>query len=139
MSIEEIKKLGKNKCDENFDKLIHMYNDDSFSVEEKREIVSSIGRQNDIERIYDFIKQNMFEKNYMDIIYQMFRTTLVYYNKYPKFKELCEKMKSHYQNEIMDKMYEYKLAPQFDKDRLHDSSITSPKLLTGDNLENLKK
>ncbi len=139
MSIEEIKKLGKNKCDENFDKLIHMYNDDSFSVEEKREIVSSIGRQNDIERIYDFIKKNMFEKNYMDIIYQMFRTTLVYYDKYPQFKELCEKMKSHYQNEIMDKMYEYKLASRFDKNRLHDSSITSPKLLIGDNLENLKK
>ena len=79
MSIKEIKKLGKDKCKKNFDKLIEMYNDDNCSAIEKREIVSSIGRQNDIDRIYNFIKANMFKRNYMDVVYQMFRTTLVYY------------------------------------------------------------
>lgn len=139
MNIEEIKMLGKNKSDKNFDILVEMFNDSNFSVEEKREIVSSIGRQKNLDKIYNFIKENMFKKNYMDVIYQMFRTTLVYYKKDLRFKELCEKMKMFYQNEVMDKMYEYKLASKFGKTTLHDSSITSPKLMVGDNLVNLKK
>ena len=30
-----------------------------------------------------------------------------------KFKKLCHKMKSYYNNEVMNKMYEYKTAPKF--------------------------
>ena len=137
MSIKEIKKLGKDKCKKNFDKLIEMYNDDNCSAIEKREIVSSIGRQNDIDRIYNFIKANMFKRNYMDVVYQMFRTTLVYY-KDERFKELCEQMKKYYKNEVMDKMYEYKLSPKFDCKRLHDSSIDKPMILFGDSSKTLK-
>lgn len=137
MSIEEIKKLGKNKCEANFDKLIKMYGDNSFSVEQKREIVSSIGRQNNQDRIYNFIKENMFKKNYMDVIYQMFRTTLVYY-KEPRFRKLCEEMLAYYNNEVMNKMYEYKLAPKFDKQRLHKSSIKKPMILWGDSSKTMK-
>ena len=103
MSVEYIKNLGKNQTVENRKILLDMYKSD-VSVEEKREIVSSIGRQGDVEFIYDFLTEEAFKKNYMDVIYQMFRTTLVYYNKEPRFKKLCEKMKSFYQNEVMDKI-----------------------------------
>lgn len=135
MSVEKIKELGKNKSKESFDILIDMYSSD-IPVEEKREVVSSIGRQNDTDRIYSFLEGNAFKKNYMDVVYQMFRTTLVYYFD-DRFKKLCEKMKKHYKNEIMDKMYKYKMA-KFDKKRLHPSSITKPLLLEGDSSKTMK-
>lgn len=138
MSVEKIKALGKNYSKENFKLLIELYNS-NISVEEKREVVSSIGRQKDPDAIYNFLKTHAFKKNYMDIIYQMFRTTLVYYNKDLRFKDLCEKMKQYYNNEIMNKMYEYKLAVKFDNKRLHDSSITKPLLLEGNSYKTLKK
>jgi len=137
VSVEYIKNLGKNQTVENRKILLDMYKSD-VSVEEKREIVSSIGRQGDVEFIYDFLTEEAFKKNYMDVIYQMFRTTLVYYNKEPRFKKLCEKMKSFYQNEVMDKMYEYKLSGKFNPKCFKDSSITSPLLLEGDNTQTLK-
>lgn len=137
MSVEKIKELGKNKSKENFDILIEMYNSD-IPVEEKREVISSIGRQKDKDLIYSFLEKNAFKKNYMDVIYQMFRTTLVYYSD-DRFKSLCEKMKQYYKNEIMDKMYEYKMAPTFNKKRLHPSSINKPILLEGNSSKTMKK
>ncbi len=136
MSVEKIKALGKNKSIENFNILVKMYNS-NITVEEKREVVSSIGRQKELDLIYDFLKENAFKKNYMDIIYQMFRTTLVYYYD-ERFKNLCEKMKKYYNNEVMNKMYEFKMAPKFNKERLHKSSITKPTILEGDSSETLK-
>lgn len=137
MSVESIKALGKIHSKENFQNLLELYFSD-ISVEEKREVVSSIGRQKDMDSIYNFLKENAFEKNYMDVIYQMFRTTLVYYDKDDRFKEICEKMKSFYNNEIMNKMYEYKRAPKFNKKRLHESSIKRPLLLEGDSSKTMK-
>ena len=67
----------------------------------------------------------------------MFRTTLVYY-KEPRFRKLCEEMLAYYNNEVMNKMYEYKLAPKFDKQRLHKSSIKNPMILWGDSSKTMK-
>ena len=67
MSVEKIKELGKNRSKENFNLLLKLYESD-LSVEEKREVVSSIGRQKDEEAIYNFIEKNAFKKNYMDVI-----------------------------------------------------------------------
>ena len=80
ITITEIKKLGKEKSKKNLKKLIDLYQD-TKKVELKREIVSSIGRQNktDIETVYKFIKDNVFKKNYMDVIYQFYRTILYNY------------------------------------------------------------
>ena len=136
MSVEKIKELGKKKSNESFYILIKMYHS-VLTVEEKREVVSSIGRQKDIDLIYSFLEENAFKKNYMDVIYQMFRTTLVYYSD-NRFKKLCEKMKKFYNNEVMDKMYEYKMAARFDKKRLHPSSIVKPLLLEGDSSKTMK-
>ena len=137
MSIEKIKALGKNKSEENFNILVDMYNSD-ISVCEKREVVSSIGRQKNEELVLSFLEKNAFAKNYMDVVYQMFRTTLIYYDN-PKFKNLCKKMKSYYNNEVMDKMYEYKIASKFNKKRLRKSSITVPTILEGDSAKTLKQ
>lgn len=138
MSVEQIKKLGKVHSKENFELLIKLYEED-ISVEEKREVVSSIGRQKNEEAIYKFLEENAFKKNYMDVIYQMFRTCLVYYEN-EKFKKLCDKMKLYYNNEIMNKMYEYKMAPKFNaKEVFHESTITKPILLEGNNIETMKK
>ena len=104
MTIEYIKQLGKNKSGENFDFLLEIYNQE-LPIEIKREVVSSIGRQKDDNKVYNFFIENAFKKNYMDIIYQMFRTTLYRYD-IDKFARLCEDMKSFYKNEIMDKMYD---------------------------------
>lgn len=137
MSVEKIKELGKNRSKENFNLLLKLYESD-LSVEEKREVVSSIGRQKDEEAIYNFIEKNAFKKNYMDVIYQMFRTCLVYFNNI-KFRDLCERMKKYYNNEIMNKMYEYKISPKFDPKKVfHKSSINRPTLLKGNNIETLK-
>lgn len=111
-----------------------------MSVEEKREVVSSIGRQDDLDEIFSFLEKNAFEKNYMDIIYQMFRTCMVYYTRDERFRQLAEKMKKHYNNEIINKMYEYKLSPKFKaEEHFHKSSITQPLILDGDSAKTLKK
>ncbi len=136
MTLENIKQLGKNEKGENFDQLIELYKED-VSVELKREIVSSIGRQKDDKKVYDFLKENAFKKNYMDVIYQMFRTTLYKYND-EKFKDLCEQMREYYNNEIMNKMYDYKIANQNKKVIFKKSSIEKPLLLKGNSIHTLK-
>lgn len=139
MSVKKIKELGKNHTDTSFEILLKMYNSDNITVEEKREVVSSIGRQNDSNKIYDFLSNNAFKKNYMDVIYQMFRTCLIYYDKEERFKKLCEKMKEYYNNEVMNKMYEYKMSPKFiPKQHFHESTIKTPLLLEGNSSETLK-
>lgn len=136
MTLESIKQLGKNKKGENFDKLIKLYNED-LPVKLKREVVSSIGRQKNDKRVYTFLKSNAFEKNYMDVIYQMFRTTLYKYND-KRFKKLCEQMKDFYNNEIMNKMYDYKITNKNKKVILKKSSIQRPLLLKGNSINTLK-
>ena len=75
ITIEKVKALGKEKSEENFDRLLELYNSE-LAIPIKREVVSSIGRQKNKERIYQFISERAFEKTYMEFIYQMFRTTL---------------------------------------------------------------
>ncbi|MBR1728352.1 MAG: hypothetical protein IJ728_02380 [Selenomonadaceae bacterium] len=75
ISLEYIKCLGKNKSKESFDELLRLF----YSITEidlKREIVSSIGRQNDIDRIAEFINKEGFSDQPMELIYQMYRTCL---------------------------------------------------------------
>ena len=71
ITIPYIKSLGKDRSDSNLSLLIDLYNDANLSLELKREVISSIGRQNDKAKIANFIEEN-FKKplNSMDMIYQ---------------------------------------------------------------------
>lgn len=137
MTIEDVKRLGKEKNDENLNKLVSMYYE-KFPVEIIREIVSSIGRQKNKDLIYKFIVDNVFQKNYMDVIYQMYRTVL-YNLEDERFYELESKIKKFYNNEVINKMYEYQIAKKERKNNLHISTIEKPLLLEGDSSETLKK
>jgi DNA modification methylase len=136
INIEYIKSLGKNKSTENLNLLLDLYKKD-FSIDIKREIVSSIGRQNNDEEIYNFILNEYSKKIPMDIIYQMYRTIL-YKNKIPKFQELDEKILLFYNNEMLYKMkyfYSNKNTLNIKKEK----TITKPTLFIGDSEETLKK
>ena len=77
ISVERIKALGKEKSDENLDILLALFDNPQIKLDVKREIVSSIGRQNNNDRVFAFIKDQAFnDKNQMELIYQMFRTCL---------------------------------------------------------------
>lgn len=138
LTIEYIKKLGKESSEKNFDVLLDLYKNDDVSVELKREIVSSIGRQDNKDRVYNFLKENALEKNYMDIIYQMFRTVL-YNIKDIRFKKIGEKMIKYYDNEMLYKMARFKLSKVDYDEKIHISSIGKPIILEGDSSKTLKK
>ena len=129
ITIVEIKKLGKEKSKKNLKKLIELYHN-TEKVELKREIVSSIGRQNkkDIETVYKFIKDNVFKKNYMDVIYQFYRTVLYNYSDF-RFMKLGEKVEKFYDNEVIYKMKRYKLEK---KEIKKNKTIKKATLLEGD-------
>ncbi len=138
ITITEIKKLGKEKSKKNLKKLIDLYQD-TKKVELKREIVSSIGRQNktDIETVYKFIKDNVFKKNYMDVIYQFYRTILYNYSDF-RFMKLGEKVEKFYDNEVIYKMKKYKLEKKIKKNK-KNKIIKKATLLEGDSKKTLKK
>jgi DNA modification methylase len=130
MTIEEIKKLGKEKSTSNTLKLIELFKQE-FPVEIKREIASSIGRQKDDNLVYDFLVNNVFSKNYMDVVYQFYRTTL--YKSYDeRFNKLSVKIEKFYDNEIIYKMRSFYDFKKSKKLNLRKSSITKPLLLRGD-------
>jgi len=138
ITIEYIKNLGKERSDENFSKLLQLYSMD-MSVELKREIVSSIGRQRDNEKIYKFVNENVFKKNYMEVIYQMYRTVL-YKSEIAIFDELRKKMEEYYKNEIIDKMKRFYYYKKNRKIKIcNEKQIQNPTLLKGDSSETLKK
>lgn len=133
-SISQIKDLGKNRSKENLDKLLNMYFED-IDVDLKREVVSSIGRQEQTDEIYDFILKNVFDKNIiMTYVYQMFRTCLV--KKEKRFLCLGEKIRQYYKNEILDRMY-YFYANKGKKRVRKVCNINVPTLLLGDTAETL--
>ncbi len=138
-SLEYIKSLGKNKSDENLLLLIDMFNEKDLKVEIKREIVSSIGRQNNLDIIYNFILKNAFEKFIaMEYVYQMFRTCLYKQSIDNRFEDLKEKIVEYYQNENLYKMQEYydyrkKVYKQ------KNIKIERPLLLVGDSEKTLLK
>ena len=88
-SIEQIKAMGKDKTKANFHKLLHLFFVPVLPLEIKREIVSSIGRYNCNDEIYDFITLEAFNTNNpMDLIYQMFRTCLYKSREDKRFDDL---------------------------------------------------
>ena len=140
LSIQDIKNLGLIHTTDNLQFLISIYNDNTYNTEQKCEIVSSIGRQIDNDKIYEFIHNNVFkEQQCMDIIYQMYRTCLCK-NNIEKFRLLGEKIYNYYNNEIIKKMKEYfDYEKQKCKCKKIKHNIVKPTLLYGDNCETLKK
>ncbi|MDR2105655.1 MAG: site-specific DNA-methyltransferase [Deferribacteraceae bacterium] len=139
LSIKNIKKLGSTRCESSLDALLEMYLFE-MPVELKREVVSSIGRQRDKDRVYNFIKDNVFNCNCMELVYQMYRTCL--YNLSDKrFFDLSEEIFSFYNNEMLFRMKtffeERKRKAKAPKKLV--KQILKPTLLKGDNVETLKK
>lgn len=142
LSIESIKKLGLEKSESNLSTLIKFFYDskDSQNIEILREIVSSIGRQNNTNRIYAFLEQEVFKKHYMEVLYQMFRTTLYKAKEDNRFKDLRDRILKTYNNEVMQKMFEYyEYKQQRNKPKIQTRQITKPSLLIGDNRQSLQK
>lgn len=136
-NIEQIKKLGKVKGDDNLDFLISLYEQD-FDVDIKREIISSIGRQSNADKIYNFINENAFRKTtIMEYIYQMFRTCLYRAQNDQRFDVLRKKILDFYNNEVLNKMqdfYDYRHSLH----RIKKNKISKPILLEGDCEQTLK-
>lgn len=75
ITIESIKELGLKRSEANLKHLIKLFYED-LEIELKREIVSSIGRQENNDKIYEFVQKEALNSHYMELVYQMFRTTL---------------------------------------------------------------
>ena len=141
LSIEKIKKLGLHKSDENLDVLLYIYSHFDGNIDLKREIVSSIGRQNNNFKIYSFIKNNVYTCGYMDLVYQMYRTCLYKQKKDQKFKLLGDEIYDYFDNEVIKKMkyfYDYRQKSSLKKIK-KEKQILKPTLLNGNNVETLKK
>lgn len=137
ITIDYIKTLGKEKSDSNFDVLLKLYQEE-YPIEIKREIVSSIGRQNNKQRVYEFIADQAFQQStYMEIIYQMYRTTLYNY-KNPKFQALADRIELFYDNEIIKKMKNFYFYDKRIYRNKKIEKINQPTLLVGDSSITLK-
>ena len=136
-SIEEIKKMGKDKSIENLHVLIDLY-DKTYDVIIKREIASSIGRHYKIypDEVLNFSESRIYAKDYMDVIYQLYRTLLANY-KNEKYRELADKVEVFYDNEAIYKMKAYKLRKKKKKEK-NIERITEPLLLEGNSVSTLK-
>lgn len=139
ITIEYIKKLGLERKESNLNYLIKLFYED-FEIEIKREIVSSIGRQKQNDKIYDFLSKETFNNHYMEVVYQMFRTALYKSQKDDRFIFLRDKMLEYYNNEVMQKMFEYYEFKQKRKTiKYEPKQIIKPSLLIGDNRITLDK
>ena len=147
ITLAEIKALGARKSYENLHRLLQLYPTVS-EVDLKREIVSSIGRQNDDYTIYEFIEKNVYSCGLMELVYQMYRTCLYKGKTNQHFLELGEEIRDYFDNEVLDKMYEYyryrkkayaknsqKKVPKMEYRIKYDK----PLLLEGDNVTTLKR
>lgn len=139
ITLESIKKLGLERRESNLENLLKLFYED-FEIELKREIVSSIGRQKNNDKIYEFLAKEAFNTHYMDIIYQMFRTALYKAKNDERFRKLRDKMLAHYNNEVMQKMFEYyEFRQKRQSTQSQEKQITKPSLLIGDNRITLNK
>lgn len=140
ITLPYIKSLGKERSEENLSLLIELYNNNEISLDLKREIVSSIGRQKNKEKVADFIEHNFKStNNSMDIVYQLYRTCL-YNMQIENFADLAIKIEDFYKNEIIYKMKDFYLFKKSqNKFRQTPSDITEPTLLIGDCSHSLKK
>ena len=138
-TVAQIKNLGLIRSDENLNTLLKIY-DEVTDIEIKREIVSSIGRQTDNEIIFNFIKENVYNCGFMDLVYQMYRTCL-YKGKFcAEFEQLGDEIKNYFDNEVLNKMHDYffyKKNSVGKKSR--EKFYSKPILLRGNNIETLKK
>lgn len=140
ISVERIKALGKEKSDKNLDILLALFDNPQIKLDVKREIVSSIGRQNNNDRVFSFIKDQVFnDKNQMELIYQMFRTCLYKGKTDHCFYDLGEKIKTTFNNEIINKMDSFYQYRQKRTKRVKNTKQVKPTILVGDAEETLKK
>lgn len=130
-SIEYIKSLGKEKSEANFDLLLTIF-EENIPIDIKREVVSSIGRQNDFDRILEFLKKEAFNDHPMELVYQMFRTCLYKREKDERFRKLGEDILKYYDNEVLYKMAEYKKEGRKKAQTWVRGVIKRPLLLIGD-------
>ncbi len=137
-SLEYIKSLGKERNENNTRFLIDLYNH-NLDLPIKREIVSSIGRQNDLDLIYNFIVEHVFKKETnMEYVYQMFRTCLYKASVDKRFDDLRQRILDWFNNENLYKMqdyYNYKQNPQ----KVKKNKIDKPILLIGDSENTLQQ
>ncbi|MDE7317403.1 MAG: site-specific DNA-methyltransferase [Helicobacter sp.] len=139
-TIESIKRLGLEKSDSNIAILLDMFTQEELGVDIRREIVSSIGRQKNNDKIYEFLNREAFSNHYMEVIYQMFRTCLYKSKEDARFADLRDRILRHYNNEVMQKMLEYSIFRQQKKMSLKPQrKILKPSLLVGDNRITLNK
>lgn len=139
ITLTEVKALGKEKCSENFDRLLFLYEVVS-DIDIKREVVSSIGRQKDNPRILNFIKNNIYKCKCMDLVYQMYRTIL-YKQSIAEFSKLKNEVEKYFDNEIiykMDRFYKYR-HNKSKKQLLKNNEIKRPLIFNGDSKIELKK
>lgn len=137
-SIEYIKSLGKFKSDANLLFLIDLFKRENLNIDVKREIVSSIGRQSNLDLVYEFILEYAFKKTtFMEYIYQMFRTCLYKQNIDKRFLTLKNRLLDFYKNENLYKMNDY-YNHRHSSMRLHINKIFTPTLLVGDSEHTLK-
>lgn len=138
LNIIKIKLLGKEKSEDNLLKLISLFEDKNISLNLKREIASSIGRQSNKNVIYSFIKKNFkLSNNSMDIIYQFYRTCLYNYNQ-DCFKNLADEIEKFYDNEMISKMKSFYLFKKSKQKFIPTiSNIEQATLLIGDSSKSL--
>lgn len=129
--------IGAIQNDETLDKLLVLFFKNN-NIDIRREIVSSIGRQKNNDKILDFIKNNVYNCGSMELVYQMFRTCL-YKKEDKRFLKLQKDILEYFKNEVLYKMKKY-------YDYRHTKHVTNktdkimkPLLLKGNNLETLKK
>ena len=139
MQVAEIKNLGLVRSEENLQTLLKLY-DSVDDIELKREVVSSIGRQRNDKIIFDFITSHVYSCGFMDVVYQMYRTCLYKGRTNADFKELGAEIKAHFNNEVLDKMYEYFSYKQSHVGKRNRVvKYQKPILLRGNNVETLNK
>ncbi|WP_300711946.1 DNA methyltransferase [uncultured Brachyspira sp.] len=140
-TLSDIKELGLKKSDENLDLLISMFYSTNYSIELRREIVSSIGRQKNDEKILEFIKNNVYSCNIMELVYQMYRTCLYKQKNNYNFYKLGDDIYNYFDNEVLIKMKEYyEYKNKFSSSDMNKSkTINKPTLLYGDNINTMKK
>ena len=140
ITIQYIKSLGskKKRSRESLMELLCLFHG-NYDIEIKREIVSSIGRQTLKDEVLAFISEQAFNNNPMELVYQMYRTCLYKGKEDKRFVEIGNKIRTKYNNENINKMYNYYQYKQKKIKRVQRTKIDSPILLIGDTEETLKK
>lgn len=140
ITIPYIKSLGKDRNDANLNLLINLYNDSTLSLELKREVISSIGRQNNKAKVADFIEKNFKNPlNSMDMVYQFYRTCLYNIESY-NFEKIALDIENYYKNEIIYKMKDFYIFKKSKNKFIQTiSELSEPTLLVGDCSITLKK